>query len=205
MTTRRQLLGRATAAIAGVVGLSFGSGAFTETTANRSFSVSVADDDTSSQLVVEPTDDPASSAVSDPSQNDSGTLEIDGSGISPSARTAYGEFSDLDDATTLNKGVFVIRNENTTGNAVDITVGVEFNSGGEGAALELGLDSPNSGIVETTTSSEDATIMSVPSATVEGTSDSDASVECGIIVDSDSSGTLDATISIDASLSGPEV
>ena len=199
MTTRRKLLGRATAAIAGVVGLSFGTGAFTETTASRDFSISLAEDDASSQLVVEPNDDLGSDAV----EIDEGEFRIDTSGLSPSSTTTLGEFGsiDIDSPDTLEEPLFVIRNENETGQDVTIeaALSADFPDGDDDSQIgvflvgpdDSGEDITNEQVIEAgETAPGAAEVTGVPSSVDGETSEDEAQVECGLIVKSDGSGTI---------------
>ena len=182
-------MGRSTAAIAGVVGLSFGSGAFTETTATRDFTIDVADDE-SSQIVVEENDDIETDSVS----FDDGVFEIDSSGISPSAKAAYGDFNDIDDVETLETGVFVIRNENETEEDVDIEVSVDIESGG--GTIDLAADESPDGSLDDSNTTSDGD----DPAEVTGVGHTNE-VEVGFVVDTEGD-TIDAELTIEAELNG---
>ena len=185
MTTRRKLLGRATAAIAGVVGLSFGTGAFTETTASRDFSIALADDD-GSQLAIEPNTD----LSPNPAEiNDDGDLVIDSDGLSPSATTTLGRFEniDIDESGTLEEPLFVIRNDNETGQDVTIeaALSADFPDGDSELGVYLsGPENGGGGITDQQVIPGDG-----EAAVVENVSESEE-VECGLIVKSGGSGTI---------------
>jgi hypothetical protein len=133
---RRNVLKGLSAASIGSMGLAFGSGAFTETTATRDFSISVANDGSdSAQLRIEP-QGVSSDAVY---QNGDGVLVVDTSGLSPGAVTTFGRFGDLSDASSLNEEVFAITNENDTGESVSVTVSVEITSDDNDATLNVAI------------------------------------------------------------------
>ena len=198
-------MGRATAAIAGVVGLSFGTGAFTETTAERDFTLSIADDETS-QLVIEPSEDLDSDAV----EIDDGELRIDTGGLSPSATATLGEFDqvDIDDPDSIETPLFVIRNENELGGndehdgAVDIEAALSIAFPDEDTRVGVFLSAPDEtgGSItdeQVLEAGEDApaaaAVEGVPSSVDGETDDADAEIQCGLIVESAGSGTLDGT------------
>lgn len=196
MNTRRTLL-RAVAASAGVLGLSFGSGAFTQTTATRDFSISVANDGSdSAQLPIEP-QGVNSDAVY---QNGSGVLVIDASGLPPQAVTTFGRFGDLSDASSLNEEVFAITNENDTGESVSVTVNVEITSDADDATLNVAIaptdDKGNvAGVTVATATAKGE--ESSGSATVRSVSVGDQ-VLGGILVESAGAETVEADITIKA-------
>ncbi|WP_181692237.1 hypothetical protein [Natronomonas sp. LN261] len=187
------------AASAGVLGLSFGSGAFTQTTATRDFSISVANDGSdSAQLPIEP-QGVNSDAVY---QNGSGVLVIDASGLPPQAVTTFGRFSDLSDASSLNEEVFAITNENDTGESVSVTVNVEITSDADDATLNVAIaptdDKGNvagGGVTVATATAKGE--KSSGSATVRSVSVGDQ-VLGGILINSAGAETVEADITIKA-------
>ena len=207
MNRRKVLLGLA-AGTAGTTGLAFGSGAFTTTTADRDLEVGLADSDEDSQLVIEENNELESAAITD----DDGEFKIDASGIAPGAITTFGRFTEIDDAGTLEAGVFVIRNENETGEDIDITVEIHDLDLSDDSEIKLALlpdDSVNDSNVESEESgseggSVEVDMDGVPSTENDGTDEDEASVEVGFIVDADSDegDELDGDLTIDAELSG---
>lgn len=191
-----------TAATAGSMGLAFGSGAFTQVEADRSFNVTVASDDTSSQLVIENTgsDLAAISTASD------GTFTIDATGAQPGGLTTFGRFGDITDATTLEQGTFVVRNENQIGEPVDITLQIGLN-GNSSAIVELAAVNPTDNSVSTTDTNSNIgggspiSLLSIPSANNADTTEADAQVECGLVIDTTAGGvgeTLTLTFAVKA-------
>lgn len=200
MPSRRGYLTRLAAIIASASGLTFGSGAFTQVTANRTFGLSLAADDTESQLVIEGTE-LASAGIS---QTAAGTFSIDSGDIPLNAITTFGRFTDNTDATTLTNSVFVVRNENQTEEDVDITVGLDADSSLD-VVVKLAIVDPSDRSVSVTSltgeNAGDVTIPDVPSAVSAATTNSAAEIECGLIVDTTSQTTaveLDLTFSITA-------
>jgi len=195
---RRNVLKGLSAASIGSMGLAFGSGAFTETTATRDFTVSLSDSDRDSQLVIEPSgelDSNAAKIMETEGGND--TFRINTDGVSPNSTTTFGEFGnvDIDDPGSLQTPLFVIRNENATGVDVDIEVGLSF-AAPEGTRLGVYLNGPEAG-TEITDSQviggetpDAAVVNGVPSledSSVE--SEGAAQVGCGLIVESAGSGS----------------
>ena len=196
---RRNVLKGLSAASIGSMGLAFGSGAFTETTATRDFTVSLSDSDRDSQLVIKATE-LGSAAIKSP---ENGQFEIDAQGIAPNAITTYGRFGDITDPSTLEKGAFVIRNENNTGYPVDITVSISFedNTDDTAAALTLALEHPEDEsnldgpkVLETSAGEDDDAVLggipsteSVPEGDtnvgIGGKDEKNAEIQCGFIVD----------------------
>lgn len=186
---RRSVLKGLTAVLIGSTSLVFGSGAFTQVNADRSFDIMLADDDASSQLVVEPAgiDTDAVSITGD-------TFEIDTSGLSPESRTSFGRFGDLSDPTTFREGVFAVRNENDTETAVDITVGIGV--GGESdTEIEVALRDPTA--EEGSVVVADTTDQYGSEATVSDVAFED-SIEGGFIIDSGTGQDVSATLTIGA-------
>lgn len=201
---RRGVLKGLGAATAGSAGLAFGSGAFTTTEADREFSVGLADSDAESQLVIEANDGLPSSVVA---TNEDDEFEIDGSRITPGATTTFGRFETIDDPATLAEGAFLVRNENETGEAVDISVGIDLdNSPTSKIALAL-LPSGDDPVAASEKSSDSvsATVGSVPSNAEGGTADSAsaAEVEVGLIVDAAADDDeLSAVLTVEGEQSG---
>ena len=189
---RRKVLQGLAAGTAGSIGLAFGSGAFTSVEAEREFDIELADSDAESQLVIEANDELPSSATT---TGDDDEFEIDGSRITPGATTTFGLFSDISDPEELDKGLFIIRNENETGEPIDITVEIVLENS-PNSELHLALLDPDDDTVTASTGDDDdtveATVSSVPSADEEeGEVDPDdddignAEVEVGFIVEAD--------------------
>lgn len=200
MPSRRGYMARLAATIASASGLAFGSGAFTQVTAGRTFDLSLAADDTESQLVIEGTE-LASAGIS---QTAAGTFSIDSGSLPLNAITTFGRFTDNTDANTLTNGGFVVRNENQTEEDIDITVGLDGDSSSD-VAVKLAIVDPNDGSVSVTSltggNAGDVTISDVPSAVSAATTDSAAELEYGLIVDTTSQTSaveLDLTFSITA-------
>lgn len=195
MTSRRNLLTAIGTGVAGV-GVLVGSGAFTRVTADRTFDVQLADD-TDAQLVIEENSDLESTAVT---TDGNGNFAFDADGTLSDGVTTYGVFEDLSDASSLARGAFVIRNENDTGEDVDISAGIDDDPGD--TTITLALLPPGNGDVQTTTAGNgDATVEDVSSAESDNTdSIDDAEVECGLHLDTSdgADGELDATLSITA-------
>lgn len=84
MTTRRTLLARAAAALAGASGLAFGSGAFTRTKADRTFEIGLTGDD-DAQLTIRAGDSGAASVAED------GTIQLDVSSVNTESTTTYAD------------------------------------------------------------------------------------------------------------------
>ena len=125
MTTRRGLLVRATTGTAVVTGLAFGSGAFTQTTADRQLSLVVSNDD-AAQLAIEPSG--VESNVVDTVEGDNNVrFNVDGEGASPSAVLSVGELSalDFDDASDLSIETEAFTITNNADHAVDVSVDLE--------------------------------------------------------------------------------
>lgn len=209
---RRNVLKGLTAATAGSMGLAFGSGAFTQVEADRNFDVTIAGDDASSQLVIENigSDLAAIDTTSD------GAFTIDATGVQPGALTTFGQFGDVTDATTLEQGTFVVRNENETGESVEITLqlGLTGDLSGSDAVVKLAAavdpSTENSPVItdDTTTDiveepSDDSTVdsLTVPSVIAEDTDSTDAEIECGLVVDTREGGVgeeLELTFDVEA-------
>lgn len=199
---RRNVLKGLTAATAGSMGLAFGSGAFTRVEADRNFDVTIAGDDASSQLVIENigSDLAAIDTASD------GTFTIDTTGVQPGGLTTFGQFGDVTDATTLEQGTFVVRNENETGEPVDITLQLGL-TGDSSAIVELAAVNPADDSVSTTDTNSDIeggnpiSLLSIPSANNGETTEADAQVECGLVIDTTDGGvgeTLNLTFAVEA-------
>lgn len=199
---RRNVLKGLTAATAGSMGLAFGSGAFTQVEADRNFDVTIAGDDASSQLVIENigSDLAAIDTASD------GTFTIDTTGVQPGGLTTFGQFGDVTDATTLEQGTFVVRNENETGEPVDITLQLGL-TGDSSAIVELAAVNPADDSVSTTDTNSDIegsnpiSLLSIPSANNGETTEADAQVECGLVIDTTDGGvgeTLNLTFAVEA-------
>lgn len=199
---RRNVLKGLTAATAGSMGLAFGSGAFTQVEADRNFDVTIAGDDASSQLVIENigSDLAAIDTTSD------GTFTIDTTGVQPGGLTTFGQFGDVTDATTLEQGTFVVRNENETGEPVDITLQLGL-TGDSSAIVELAAVNPADDSVSTTDTNSDIeggnpiSLLSIPSANNGETTEADAQVECGLVIDTTDGGvgeTLNLTFAVEA-------
>ena len=125
MTKRRGLLVRATAVTAAVTGLAFGSGAFTQTTADRQLSLVVSNDD-AAQLAIEPSG--VNSNVIDTVEGDNNVrFNVDGEGASPSAVLSVGELSALDfnDPSDLSIETEAFTITNNADHAVDVSVDLE--------------------------------------------------------------------------------
>ena len=206
MNRRKVLLGLA-AGTAGTTGLAFGSGAFTTTTAEREFEVGLAESDEDSQLVIEENDDLESAAITD----DDGEFTIDASGVAPGSITTFGRFNEIDDAGTLEEGAFVIRNENETGDDIDITVEIHDLDLSGGSEIKLALrpdGSDNDGDVEADDSGAGgdgvAVEMDAVPSTENSATEAEAEVEVGFIVDADSDegDELEGNLTITAELSG---
>lgn len=203
---RRNVLKGLTAATAGSMGLAFGSGAFTQVEADRNFDVTIAGDDASSQLVIENIG--SDLAVIDTASD--GTFTIDTTGVQPGGLTTFGQFGDVTDATTLEQGTFVVRNENETGERVEITLqlGLTGDSSGSGAVVELAaaVDPPDSPVVTNDTTTDigeepSDILFTVPSVIAEGTDSAAAEVECGLVVDTREGGVgeeLELTFAVEA-------
>lgn len=199
---RRNVLKGLTAATAGSMGLAFGSGAFTQVEADRNFDVTIAGDDASSQLVIENigSDLAAIDTTSD------GAFTINTDGVQPGGLTTFGQFGDVTDATTLEQGTFVVRNENETGEPVDITLQLGL-TGDSSAIVELAAVNPADDSVSTTDTNSDIeggnpiSLLSIPSANNGETTEADAQVECGLVIDTTDGGvgeTLNLTFSVEA-------
>lgn len=184
------------------MGLAFGSGAFTQVEADRNFDVTIAGDDASSQLVIENigSDLAAIDTASD------GTFTIDTTGVQPGGLTTFGQFGDVTDATTLEQGTFVVRNENETGEPVDITLQLGL-TGDSSAIVELAAVNPADDSVSTTDTNSDIeggnpiSLLSIPSANNGETTEADAQVECGLVIDTTDGGvgeTLNLTFAVEA-------
>lgn len=189
MPKRRTLLIRLAAVTTGTVGLVFGSGAFTTVEVDRSFDITLADSDASSQLVVEPAGiDTDAVSITDE------TFEVDTSGLSPDSRTSFGRFADLSDPTTLREGVFAARNENDTETAVEITVGIGV-EGESDTDIEVALRDPTA--EEGSVVVADTTDQYGSEATISNVAFED-SIEGGFIVDSGTDEDVNATLTIGA-------
>ena len=184
------------------MGLAFGSGAFTRVEADRNFDVTIAGDDASSQLVIENIG--SDLAVINPASDDAFT--IDATGVQPGGLTTFGQFGDVTDATTLEQGTFVVRNENETGEPVDITLQLGL-TGDSSAIVELAAVNPADDSVSTTDTNSDIeggnpiSLLSIPSANNGETTEADAQVECGLVIDTTDGGvgeTLNLTFAVEA-------
>ena len=186
MTSRRTLLTGLAAGATGVAGVVFGSGAFTTVEADRDFAIDLADDD-ASQLVIEPNEDLPSRAV-DVDEED-GVLDFDAEELSRSSIVSYGFFDDLEDSSSLEQGVIVIRNENETGEPIDIDVG--FGDEADDALVDTGIDeldlallppdeSETDSVQVTSPDDNDAEVEGVPAFDEDDEDDEDAAtVEVG--------------------------
>lgn len=203
---RRNVLKGLTAALAGSMGLAFGSGAFTQTEADREFSVGVASDDTGAQLVIEESPELDSAAV-DPTDNNS--FEFNTTEISPDAISTFGVFETITDPGSLETPAFVVRNENETGTDVDVSFGIEA-AEGQDVVVELAVvpssEAESESVAVTGTSgenSDDITLEGIPSTVNDNIDDADAAeLDCGLVVDTTADGistdNLDITLSIQA-------
>jgi len=204
---RRNVLKGLTAATAGSMGLAFGSGAFTQVEADRSFDVTIAGDDASSQLVIENIG--SDLAAIDTASH--GSFTIDASGVQPGGLTTFGQFGDITDATTLEQGTFVVRNENETGESVDITLQLGLNESSEVdessavVTLAAAVDPSGSDIPTTDTNTgidggDSISLSEIPSTNADGTSDDEAQVECGLVIDTTDGGVgdLNLTFAVEA-------
>ena len=209
--TKRQILG-SIGMVAATGAATFGSGAFTQVEAERAFTVGLAGDDTESQLVIEENSNLSSAAVNNNTGDDS--FEFSATEISPDAITTFGRFKTITDATSLVVPAFFVRNENNTGEDVDVTFAIGTNDSRD-AVVKLAVVPP-SGVgggdtQVTATSGEDSesiTIDRLPST--ENTEDLNAALECGVVVDTTASGVdnsadLDISLTITAERSGEEV
>ena len=193
-------MGRSTAAIAGVVGLSFGSGAFTNTTASRDFDLTIANEN-DSQLAVEPSG--VGTDLDSVQQGDNEIISIDSSGISPQASVAFGDFNDISNTGAPDHGdlefedggeILSITNQNETGEDLEITVEIDdWDIDGE-ITLLLETD-------EATPSRDVATDGEGASVTLGSVEDGDA-VLFGFILVTDGTETIDESLTIEAELDG---
>lgn len=197
---RRRFLFQSLGTVAAGVGISLGSGAFTQVEASHTFDLSLAADDTSSQLAIEGTD----LASSDITHTSAGTFTIDSDAIQLDAVATFGRFGTITSADTLTDGAFVVRNENQTEADVDVTLGFDTESSSN-VVVELALVDPGDESISVIDSggenSDDVTISDVPSAVSGTTDDSAAEIECGLVVNTareSGTGKLDFTISIEA-------
>lgn len=117
MTSRRNLLARAAAASAGTAGLALGSGAFTETEADRRFDISLASDD-NAQLTITAGDSGAASVAED------GTIQLDLSGVNTNAITTYAD-------------AFTVSNQNQTDRPVLLYIPAIHDGSGSPAATNI--------------------------------------------------------------------
>ncbi|OYR81089.1 hypothetical protein DJ84_13970 [Halorubrum ezzemoulense] len=177
------------------------SGAFTQVNADRTFELGLANDDTDSQLVITENDELESNAIQ---QTEDGTFSFDAQNVAPDAYTTYGDFSNITDPATLERGVFVIRNENDTGTDVDITVGISVD-GDTNASVNLALlpSGDKENIEVASAGGETETITEIPSTeTTDGVAADQAEIECGVHVDTTpedvSTGEMSITLSISA-------
>jgi len=182
----------------------FGSGAFTQVEADRTFNVTVAGSDTESQLVIE---DIGRESTAITTNEDDGTFTIDASGAQPGAVTTFGEFATTADATTLEQGTFAVRNANETGEPIDLTLQLGLNGSSDAVVtLAAAVDPPNEPIQTTDTTTgidgeESISLVDIPSTNAESTSDGEAEVECGLVIDTTDGGvgeTLNLTFAVEA-------
>lgn len=183
---RRDVLKGLTAASAGSMALAFGSGAFTRVEANREFDVGLAADDTSSQLVIEENENLPSAAIN---PTDDSSFEFSVADIPPNSISAFGTFDTITDPESLDVPAFVIRNENDTGESVDVTLRIDTASERNtvvSLAASPSSESTTQSTAVTATSGAttgDITIEGVPSVESSDTSISDAEVDCGLLID----------------------
>lgn len=200
---RRNVLKGLTAASAGSMALAFGSGAFTRVEANRQFDVGLAADDTSSQLVIEENGD-LPGAVN---PTDDTTFEFVAGNVQPSSISTFGTFDTITDPQSLSIPAFVIRNENDTGESVDVTLSIDTASERNtvvSLAASPSSESTTQSTAVTATSGAttgDITIEGVPSFENSDTSISDAEVDCGLVIDTtpdgvDTSSDLDLSFNV---------
>jgi hypothetical protein len=181
----------------GMVGLGgsavFASGAFTQVEADRTFDVGLASDDASSQLVIEKNPDLESPAIK---QSTDGAFTMNATNVAPNAHTTYGKFGTITDATSLEQGAFVVRNENDTGENIDVTFEIGFEAN-PNATVELAVVDPSEDSVSVAdTSGTETTISNVPSTeTEDGATDDDAEIACGLLVDT-TAGATDQTLNV---------
>jgi len=182
----------------------FGSGAFTQVEADRTFNVTVAGSDTESQLVIE---DIGRESTAITTNEDDGTFTIDASGAQPGAVTTFGEFATTADATTLEQGTFAVRNANETGEPIDLTLQLGLDGSSEAVVtLAAAVDPANDTIQTTDTTTgidggESISLVDIPSTNAESTSDGEAEVECGLVIDTTAGGvgeTLNLTFAVKA-------
>jgi len=182
----------------------FGSGAFTQVEADRTFNVTVAGSDTESQLVIE---DIGRESTAITTNEDDGTFTIDASGAQPGAVTTFGEFATTTDATTLEQGTFAVRNANETGEPIDLTLQLGLDGSSEAVVtLAAAVDPANDTIQTTDTTTgidggESISLVDIPSTNAESTSDGEAEVECGLVIDTTEGGvgeTLNLTFAVKA-------
>lgn len=182
----------------------FGSGAFTQVEADRTFNVTVAGSDTESQLVIE---DIGRESTAITTNDDDGTFTIDASGAQPGAVTTFGEFKTTTDATTLEQGTFAVRNANETGEPIDLTLQLGLDeSFGAVVTLAAAVDPSGDDIQTTDTdtsidSGDSISFSEIPSTNAADTSDGAAQVECGLVIDTTEGGvgeTLNLTFAVEA-------
>lgn len=200
---RRDVLKGLTAASAGSMALAFGSGAFTRVEANREFDVGLAADDTSSQLVIEENENLPSAAIN---PTDDSSFEFSVADIPPNSISAFGTFDTITDPESLNVPAFVIRNENDTGESVDVTLRIDTaTERNTVVSLAAGPSSESTtqstAVTATRATTGDITIEGVPSVESSDTSISDAEVDCGLLIDTtpdgvDTSSDLDLSFNV---------
>ena len=124
MPTRRRLLATVSA-VAGVAGLTFGSGAFTRVEGDRNLDLAIAPDD---EALLEISPSGVDSAVT---TNEDGVLEFDAESLGLAAQTTatVGRFGsvNIENPDELLVEAFLIRNN--TQNAVDVSIGIEAEGG----------------------------------------------------------------------------
>jgi len=191
--TRRELLGRGVLAIGTAAGLAFGSGAFTQTEADRPYDLAIAADD-SALLSLEPSG--VNSQIV--STTDDGILQFDltDTGLSTQATSTIGMFQsvDFDDPEVFQKEAFVIVNNTVAEIAVTINVDVE--DGDANVKFVVSGDDPTGGdSVKVPNDTESTTDTDEDGATIE--LGSTERLYGGVIIET--TGTTDITADLSVS------
>ena len=191
MPPRRTLLTRLVAAAAGVAGLTFGSGAFTQTTADRDVALHFSVDDEAA-LSIEANTDLGSETVG---LDDDGNFQISTDIAAAGAIQSVGRVDDLSASEPdIETEAFTITNNGTTEVALELTPR-EFDDAGTGAEIRLEFAEPGGDSLASIDLSDTGERASID------TLQESESVLGAVIIDSrdvDGLGELDAEIRISA-------
>lgn len=191
MTSRRTYLTRAVAGLSAVMGITFGTGAFARTEADREFDLQIAADD-NALLALEPSG--VESSVVSTTDDGRELLQFDSgsTGLSPQATATVGRFEwvDFDDPGELLEEAFLIRNN--TEEPIDVTVDIDVDANDAKVKFALSETDPSEGAATDFVTATGESPGTVESLSVDG------EVYCGIVIETMGTETVDTEVDISA-------